>query len=91
MRNITRHTGKLRLIERMPSSRNGNTRYLLAIMDSPNKGLGWTFRTGVDSPHAYEVPNYFDRDIDVTVTIGTHYGCATLDSVTVCDSLRLAT
>lgn len=81
MRNITQHTGRLRLIERLPSSRNGNPRYLCAIMDSPTQGLGWTFRTQVDSMHGYKVPNYFDRDIDVTVTLGTHYGCCTLDSI----------
>jgi len=31
--------------------------------------------------HGYEVQNYFDRDIDVTVTIGTHYGCTTLNTI----------
>jgi len=82
MQNITTHTGTLRLIERMPNSNNGNPRYLLAIMDSSTQGLGWTFRTGVDSAHGYEVPNFFDKDIEVTVMIGTHYGHATLHSIT---------
>ena len=82
MKNITQHTGKLRLMERLPSSRNGNPRYLCAIMDQqPNQDLGWTFRTQVDAMHGYEVPNYFDSDIDVTVTIGTHYGCTILNSI----------
>ena len=82
MKNITQHTGKLRLIERLPNSRNGNPRYLCAIMDQqPNNDLGWTFRTQVDAMHGYEVQNYFDRDIDVTVTIGTHYGHPTLNTI----------
>jgi len=81
MKNITQHTGKIKLIERMPQSRNGNPRYLCAIMDSPNQDLGWTFRTQVDSSHGYEIPNYFDRDVDVIVTLGTHYGNTTLNSI----------
>jgi len=98
MKNITQHTGKLRLIERLPNSRNGNPRYLCAIMDQQldlrkfqfrrepwrdpsNNDLGWTFRTQVDAMHGYEVQNYFDRDIDVTVTIGTHYGHPTLNTI----------
>ena len=82
MKNITQHTGKLRLIERLPNSRNGNPRYLCAIMDQqPNNDLGWTFRTQVDAMHGYEIPNYFDSDIDVTVTIGTHYGHPTLNTI----------
>jgi len=82
MKNITQHTGKLRLMERLPSSRNGNPRYLCAIMDQqPNQDLGWTFRTQVDAMHGYEIPNYFNSDIDVTVTIGTHYGHPTLNTI----------
>ena len=82
MKNITQHTGKLRLIERLPNSRNGNPRYLCAIMgQQPNNNLGRTFRTQVDAMHGYEVQNYFDRDIAVTVTIGTHYGHPTLNTI----------
>lgn len=81
MRNITEHTGKLRLIKRLKNSINGNPRFELAIMDDTQSGLGWTFKTGVDSAHGYEVPNYMDRDVDVTVTIGTHYRSATLNSI----------
>jgi hypothetical protein len=72
MKNITRHTGKLQIIKRLPSSRNGNPRYLLKVD-------GWTCRTSVDSSLGYSVTN-FDNKI-VEATIGTHFGNATLDSV----------
>tara|TARA_R110000851_G_scaffold18982_2_gene58989 strand:- start:476 stop:730 length:255 start_codon:yes stop_codon:yes gene_type:complete len=81
MKNITQHTGKLRLIERLKNSYFRNPQFILAIMDSPNKGLGWTFRTPKNSSLGYEVQNYIDKDIDVTVTIGTHYRCTTLNSI----------
>ena len=84
MKNITTHTGTIRLIERLPQSANGNPRFLLGIMDSPDNygsGLGWTFRTGVDSAHGYEVQDYIDTDKQVTVEIGTHYGHATLNAI----------
>ena len=50
-------------------------------MDTPNKGLGWTFRTPKDSMLGYEIQNYIDKDIDVTVTIGTKYNCTMLNSL----------
>jgi hypothetical protein len=71
MRNITRHIGKLEIVERLDNSVNGNPRYLLKVD-------GWTCRTSVDSSHGYEVPNYEGHV--VAATIGTHYGKATLDS-----------
>ena len=81
MKNITQHTGKLRLIERLKNSYAGNPQFILAIMDSPNKDLGWTFRTPKNSMLGYEVQNYIDKDIDVIVTLGTYYRCTTLDSI----------
>jgi len=81
MKNITRHTGKVRLIERLPNSLDRNPQFILGIMDTTNKGLGWTFRTPKDSMLGYEIQNYIDKDIDVTVTIGTHYRCTTLNSI----------
>jgi len=72
MKNVTRHTGKLEIIERLPASRNGNPRFLLRID-------GWTCRTQVDSSAGYEVQNYDGKTI--TATIGTHYGVATLDLI----------
>ena len=81
MKNITRHTGKIRLIERLNNSYNCNPQYILAIMDSPNKDLGWTFRTPKDSMLGYQIENYIDKDIDVTITIGTHYRTTMLNSI----------
>ena len=81
MKNITRHTGKVRLIERLQNSLDGNPQFILGIMDSPNKDLGWTFRTPKDSMLGYEIQNYIDKDIDVTVTIGTKYNCTMLNSL----------
>lgn len=72
MKNITSHIGTLTVVSRLPSSRNGNPRYLLNVD-------GFTARTAVDSPHGYSVPNYDGRHVEAT--IGTHYGNATLDSV----------
>tara|TARA_R110002153_G_scaffold1396_1_gene7243 strand:+ start:555 stop:818 length:264 start_codon:yes stop_codon:yes gene_type:complete len=81
MKNITRHTGKIRLIERLNNSYLGNPQYILAIMDSPNKDLGWTFRTPKDSMLGYQIANYIDKEIAVTVTIGTHYRTTMLNSI----------
>jgi len=81
MKNITRHTGTVKLIKRLPNSYNGNPQFILGIMDTPNKGLGWTFRTPKDSMLGYEIQNYIDKDIDVTVTIGTKYNCTMLNSL----------
>ena len=72
MKNITRHTGKLEVIKRLPSSSNGNPRYECRID-------GYTFVTGIDSSHGYLITNYQDKVI--TVTLGTHYGRLTLNSI----------
>ena len=72
MNNISRHVGKLEVVKRLPSSINGNPRYLLRV-------AGFTCKTAVDSSLGYCVTNY-DGKL-VTATIGTHYGSATLDSV----------
>ena len=72
MKNLTRHQGKLEIVNRLQNSVNGNPRYLLKID-------GWTCTTSVDSSHGYSVPNF--DGADVVATIGTHYGKATLDDV----------
>jgi hypothetical protein len=69
MKNKTQHIGLLKIIDRLPSSVNGNPRYLLQID-------GWTCRTGVDSMLGYSVTNY-DGEM-VKAGIGTHYGQATV-------------
>lgn len=71
MKNITRHTGQLEIVRRLPSSRNGNPRFLLRVDV-------WTCRTAVDSSLGYSVKNLDGKR--VVATIGTHYGVATLDS-----------
>lgn len=72
MKNITQHTGKLEIIERLPNSINGNPRYLCRID-------GYTFRTAPDSSYGYSLPNH-DGKV-TTVTLGTHYGKCTLNSI----------
>ena len=72
MKNVTRHTGTLRVIERLPNSVNGNPRYIVRID-------GWTCRTTPDSSHGYRVTNYEGRR--VVATIGTYYGRSALNSI----------
>ena len=72
MKNITRHTGTLKIIRRLNSSYNGNPRYLLSID-------GFNCRTQVDSMHGYAITNY--DNCEVTATIGTHYKNATLNTL----------
>tara|TARA_R110000851_G_scaffold266824_1_gene419282 strand:+ start:243 stop:482 length:240 start_codon:yes stop_codon:yes gene_type:complete len=69
MKNLTRHTGRLNIIERLPQSANGNARFLLEVD-------GWTCRTAVDSSIANDVKNFDGKRVDAI--IGTHYGMATL-------------
>lgn len=78
MKNISRHQGVLRMIQREPNSYFGNPRFSCFI-DETGKGHGFSFVTGVDSMHGYEIQNYFDKE--VIVTIGSHYGRATLNSI----------
>ena len=72
MKNVTRHTGILKVLKRLPSSFNGNPRYLISVD-------GFTCKTPVDSSFGYSVTNYKDKE--VTATIGTHYGTATLNNL----------
>lgn len=69
MKNLTTHVGKLEIIKRLPSSRNGNPRYLLRVD-------GWTCRTAVDSSLAYVLPNLDGKM--VRAHIGTFRGVCTL-------------
>jgi len=72
MKNVSRHQGKLEIIQRLPNSLNGNPRYLIRIN-------GFTCKTAVDSMHGYCVTNFDGKE--VIATIGTHYGTQTLDSL----------
>ena len=74
MQNVTSHIGELKIIKRLPSSRNGNPRWRLRVD-------GWTCRTAPDSALTYKITNMDGKT--VRATIGTHYGVATLDYATV--------
>jgi hypothetical protein len=76
MKHITEHTGILEVIQREPSSVNGNPRYLVRLD-------GVTAKTGVDSSLGYSITN-FDGKL-VMADIGLHYGTVTIEDV------RLAT
>ena len=72
MKSRTQHTGKLEILERLPSSRNGNPRYLIKVD-------GWTCRTAPDASIAYKITNYDGKM--VTAMLGTYYGLCTIESV----------
>jgi len=72
MKNISRHEGKLEIIQRLPSSINGNPRYLVRI-------AGFTCKTPVDSSLGYCITNHDGKE--VIATIGTHYNTATIDTL----------
>jgi hypothetical protein len=72
MKNITRHTGKLNILQRLPNSYYGNPRFLVRVD-------GWTCKTTLDSAYSYAIENYNGKN--VIATIGTHYGSAALDSI----------
>ena len=61
MKNITKHKGKIRLIERLENSKYGNPQFILGVIDDPIRGLGWTFKTPKDSMLGYEIQNYIIR------------------------------
>ena len=72
MKNITRHTGILEVLKRLPSSINGNPRFSIRVD-------GWTCSTTPDSAYGYSIENFNGKE--VVATIGSHYGIAALDSI----------
>lgn len=76
MKNVTAHRGILEIIERLPSSSNGNPRYLIRVD-------GWVCKTGLDSNIGYKVTNYDGKQ--VIATIGTHYGKQLLYTISEAD------
>ena len=72
MKNVTRHHTTLNSLERLPSSANGNPRFKCLFN-------GVSCQTGVDSSLGYKMQNFIGKN--VIVTIGTHYGKATLNSI----------
>ena len=71
MKNVMEHLGTLELVRRLPSSVNGNPRFLIRID-------GHTCATTVDSSHGYHIQNDFGKQ--VRAHIGTHYGVSSLDN-----------
>ena len=73
MKDITRHTGILTVIERAKNSgTNGNPRYIVELD-------GYTCHTAVDASLGYSITSY--DGCKVTAYIGTHYGTVTIESV----------
>ena len=72
MKSTTVHTGTLEIIQREPSSRNGNPRYLVRLD-------GYTAKTAVDSSEAYSITN-FDGKL-VKAEIGLYYGTRTVQNI----------
>lgn len=72
MKNITRHTGTLEVVERLVNSANGNPRFVIRVD-------GFTCRTPVDSMYDYQISNFEGKRVEAT--IGTHYGVATLNTL----------
>ena len=72
MKNVTKHTGILTIIQRCKQSSNGNPRYVVTLD-------GYTCRTEVDSSLGYSITNY--DGCMVTAEIGTHYGTVTIQRV----------
>ena len=72
MKNITVHTGKLEIIERLKNSVNGNPRYLVRVN-------GWTCRTKPDASYNYDIQNLDGRT--VRAEIGTYYGRTTIANI----------
>lgn len=77
MKNRSRHFGYLRILGRLPNSKNGNPRYNVFVADKAGTGFGC--RTKPDDMLAYQLPNYEGKAVEAI--IGTHYGVATLESL----------
>jgi hypothetical protein len=73
MKSITQHTGTITDLKRLAGSRNGNPRFQFVVD-------GYTVVTPPDSSLGYKIQNYENKK--VSVTIGTHYGLTTLNTIT---------
>ena len=72
MNTIQNYTATLKILTRLPSSTNGNPRYLIDLD-------GHKVRTGVDSMIAYCITNHDGKECKVSV--GMHYGYPTLTNI----------
>ena len=79
MKSTTHHIGKLEIIRREPSSRNGNPRWLVRVD-------GWTCYTAPDSMLGYKIRNFENKT--VAAHIGTYYGRATLLDCKIAESAQ---
>ena len=69
-------TGKLILVERFDTSRNGNPRYYCVIQSDNDTQ---SFYTGVESSHGYSITN--NRDKIITVELEYKRNKLTLQSI----------
>ena len=72
MKNKSAMFGVLHVLKRLPSSTNGNPRYMLRIDNV-------VFVTAPDSGLAYRIPNFDGKN--VKAELGMHYGKLTVDSI----------
>ena len=77
MKNITRHTGKLVILQRLKNSTLGNPKFLAAVLDVNRNGV--SFETATNSSHGYSIENYENKY--VPVEIGTYRNKATLHTI----------
>mgnify|MGYP004452189145 FL=1 len=78
MKNVARSTGKLEFVKRLPSSKNGNPRFLVKVD-------GWTCSTQPDTQLGYSIQNWWNKT--VTADIGTHYTTRQIDNMW-CDDAK---
>lgn len=72
MQNVREYTGQLLIIERLPTSINGNPRYKATID-------GWTCYTAPDAMLGYSITNHDGQQI--TALVGDYYGKRTIETL----------
>jgi len=77
MRNITRHTGKLVILERLKNSNFRSPKFKCAVLDKAGNGI--SFETATNSSDGFSISNYDNKN--VIVEIGTYYNKPTLHSI----------
>ncbi len=79
MQDVKYYEGRIVDLNRLPSSMNGNPRFLVDFLTLEGKFI--QFRTAVDSQHGYEVENYFRNETTLHIGVGTHYRVKTVDTM----------
>tara|TARA_B100001939_G_C16812954_1_gene560805 strand:+ start:578 stop:826 length:249 start_codon:yes stop_codon:yes gene_type:complete len=77
MKNITRHTGRLVILERLKNSNFRSPKFKCAVLDKAGNGV--SFETATNSSDGFSIQNYDNKN--VIVEIGTYYNKATLHSI----------